>query len=151
MLSQRIAAALKHKKLTPAQLVEATGLSKGAVSQWLNGKIKGLRAETAQAIADATGVRVEWLINGTGDMLMESQTDGDTSVAQSNHPRSAAQVISALAQLLLEADELTRAQISPLLQALITDPSRGDDIAGRIQDALGSQARNRFTPRKKAA
>ena len=69
MLHDRIAAAMKHAKLTPKMMVDKTGLSKGAISFWLTGKTKNLKSESALSIAKATGVNAEWLITGVGDML----------------------------------------------------------------------------------
>ncbi len=66
-------------------------------------------------------------------------------------PTTSAQAIEVLAQLLTEADELTRLQIAPLLQALASDPTRGAEIAGRVQDTFASQSRHHQAPRKKAA
>ena len=68
-LSERIAAAMAHAKITPSMLVKKTGSTKGAVSQWLSGTTKNLKSETALSISVATGVRHAWLIAGDGEML----------------------------------------------------------------------------------
>lgn len=64
MLKDRIQEAMTSAQLKPAELARKTGASTGAVSFWLNGQTKKLKAETAQAIQDATGYRAEYLVSG---------------------------------------------------------------------------------------
>lgn len=86
MLNERIAAAMAHAKLTPAMLVAKTGATKGAVSQWLNGKTKNLKSETSLAISDATGVSQAWLITGIGDMLPVRRASADPHAKATSKP-----------------------------------------------------------------
>jgi len=67
-LKDRINYAMTLAGLSAAQVAKETGKTPGAVSQWLSGTVKGLKAETAQAIAKATGVDAYWLITGDGPM-----------------------------------------------------------------------------------
>lgn len=55
--------------LKPADLARATGKSPGAVTQWLDGTIKSLKADTAALIEQATGYRSTWLVTGKGPKL----------------------------------------------------------------------------------
>jgi transcriptional regulator with XRE-family HTH domain len=64
MLKNRIQEAMEAANLKPAELARKTGASTGAVSFWLNGQTKTLKAETAQAIQAATGFRTEYIISG---------------------------------------------------------------------------------------
>lgn len=55
--------------LKPLQLANACGVSSGAVTHWLNGATKHLKAESALMIENATGYCASWLITGTGEKL----------------------------------------------------------------------------------
>ncbi|GAB3188623.1 LexA family protein [Hydrogenophaga aquatica] len=65
-LSDRIREAISHSGKSQAQIAAETRKSPGAVSQWLDGRIKSLRADTAEALEKATGVRAAWLVTGRG-------------------------------------------------------------------------------------
>ena len=64
-------------KLKPLQLATATGKTSGAVTHWIDGTAKSLKAETALAISQATGYSAEWIISGRGEKL----TNGANLVA----------------------------------------------------------------------
>jgi len=61
-LSDRIREAITLSGKSQAQIATETHKSPGAVSQWVDGRIKSLRADTAEALEKATGVRAAWLV-----------------------------------------------------------------------------------------
>lgn len=69
-LALRIREAIKHSGKTQAQIAIATGKSPGAVTQWLDGTTKSLRADTAAALERATGYDANWLVTGKGVKLL---------------------------------------------------------------------------------
>ncbi|WP_245845149.1 S24 family peptidase [Noviherbaspirillum humi] len=48
-------------------LARAANVTKGTANQWLNGGIKSIKLEYAQAIEDLTGFSAVWLVTGRGD------------------------------------------------------------------------------------
>jgi transcriptional regulator with XRE-family HTH domain len=50
----------------PADIARATKCSRGAVTQWLNGSVHSLRAETATLMELATNYRASWIVTGRG-------------------------------------------------------------------------------------
>ena len=74
MLSTRIKAAMTHGKLNQSELAARVGVTKGAVSQWLNGTTAALKSETSIAIAEVTGVNHSWLVHGRGTMTPAQHT-----------------------------------------------------------------------------
>lgn len=52
--------------MSAADLARATGKTPGAVTQWLDGSIKSLKADTAARLEVATGFRAAWLVTGKG-------------------------------------------------------------------------------------
>lgn len=68
-LSDRIREAIAYSGKSQAQIATETKKSPGAVSQWVDGRIKNLRADTAEALAHATGYRASWLVTGKGPKL----------------------------------------------------------------------------------
>lgn len=53
--------------MSAAEIARATGKTPGAVTQWLDGTIKSLKAETAARLEAATGYRATWLVTGKGE------------------------------------------------------------------------------------
>lgn len=65
-LNQRIFKARSDAKMTQEQLANAVGKTRGAVAQWESGEVRP-RHSTLQAIAEATGKPLIWLVNGVGE------------------------------------------------------------------------------------
>ncbi len=72
-LAERIKEAIAHSGKTQAQIAAETSKSAGAVTQWLDGTTKSLRADTAAALERATGYRAAWLVTGKGPKLVDAQ------------------------------------------------------------------------------
>jgi SOS-response transcriptional repressor LexA len=68
-LAERIREAINHSAKSQAQIASETGKSPGAVTQWLDGSTKSLRADTAAALERATGYNAAWLVTGNGTKL----------------------------------------------------------------------------------
>lgn len=60
----RIAYARIASGLTQDQLAKRIGVSKGAISQWETGLIKGLTAENLMKLADAVEASERWIMMG---------------------------------------------------------------------------------------
>ena len=58
--------------LKPAQLARAAGVSNAAVSHWLAGRSKALKAESAIGLQKLTGWAADWWITGKGSKAMQS-------------------------------------------------------------------------------
>jgi len=69
-ITDRIREAIAHSGKSQAQIAAETRKSPGAVSQWLDGRIKSLKADTANALERATGYRASWLVTGRGPKLV---------------------------------------------------------------------------------
>lgn len=63
-LASRIREAMGDK--SPADIARATKKTESAVSQWLDGTTKSLRADTAAMLEAATGYRAAWISTGKG-------------------------------------------------------------------------------------
>lgn len=70
-MKDRIAEAIDSTGLSDSAFAKRMGKSKGVVTQWRDGTIKSLKAETAQAMQDITGYRSEWLISGKGQKKVD--------------------------------------------------------------------------------
>lgn len=66
----------------------SAGLSDGAVRSWMSQAVrdpaKGMNQRTIRLLADAAGVRLEWLADGRGEMLVApgANAEGDPAVAE---------------------------------------------------------------------
>lgn len=69
-LSDRIREAMEASGKSAAELARATNKTAGSVSQWLDGTIKSIKADTAAALESATGFRSTWLATGKGPKLV---------------------------------------------------------------------------------
>lgn len=73
-LADRIREAMTASGTNSADIARAAGKTPGAVSQWLTGGTKTLKAESAQGIEAATGFRATWLITGKGPKTVSNTT-----------------------------------------------------------------------------
>lgn len=78
-LTDRIREAIAHSGKSQAQIAAETRKSPGAVSQWLDGRIKSLKADTANALERATGYRASWLVTGRGPKLVADIQNVDSA------------------------------------------------------------------------
>ena len=69
-LNERLAKAFEIAGKSRRQLQQEMGISHSTLSQWLSGHIKALKADSATRIEQATGVRAEWIVKGTGPQLV---------------------------------------------------------------------------------
>ncbi|HWT21662.1 MAG TPA: S24 family peptidase [Variovorax sp.] len=85
-LSERIREAMDASGKSAAELARATNKTAGSVSQWLDGTIKSIKADTAAALESATGFRSTWLATGKGPKLVsEMPTTSLTGVNPVEH------------------------------------------------------------------
>lgn len=78
-MKDRIAEALASTGLSQTEVARRLKKSKGIVTQWLNGTVKSLKAETAQDLQDLTGYSSGWLATGQGEkriQFMMANSDG---------------------------------------------------------------------------
>lgn len=66
-LSERIKSAMSDKGMKQIELAAAVGLTRGAVSLWMNGTTKELTSENLVNAARALGVSPIWLATGRGE------------------------------------------------------------------------------------
>lgn len=69
-LAERLTLAIKHAKITKAELARRVGISAPSVNGWFSGKAKFLRGENLLAAAKGLGVNETWLATGKGQMLL---------------------------------------------------------------------------------
>jgi transcriptional regulator with XRE-family HTH domain len=68
-LQERIVEAIQAaigRGMSVADIARKVGVTPSAVSQWKDGTIKSLKAESAAGLEDATGYRAAWLSTGKG-------------------------------------------------------------------------------------
>lgn len=65
-LQDRIREAIHGSGKTQAEIARAVGKTAGAVTQWMDGTIKTLRADSATALEAATGYSARWIVTGKG-------------------------------------------------------------------------------------
>lgn len=137
-LKDRIREAMEAAKLTPAGLATATKKTKGAVTQWLDGTTKSLKAETADKLQTATGYRASWIISGKGEKLV------DTGITETvNHPShvSVPTLADALPVVLAAmAAVRSRAELRQLLPMLVD--TNAEAYRTRLLELLQEAASN---------
>lgn len=65
-LKHRIQEAMDGSKLSRAEIARACSMTNAAVTHWLNGETKSLKADKALALEAATGYRATWILTGKG-------------------------------------------------------------------------------------
>ncbi|EMX8646114.1 helix-turn-helix domain-containing protein [Providencia stuartii] len=66
----RLKFALKEQGMTQAELAKSVGVSQGAISSYITGKVKEAGIARARLMAQALRVSALWLIYGEGEMLL---------------------------------------------------------------------------------
>lgn len=70
-LHERIQIALTHAGKSQATVAREMGITPSAITQWLSGRTKTLKAETALALERVTGVKAAWIATGTGQKFVD--------------------------------------------------------------------------------
>lgn len=78
----RLKMALVHTKTTQAALAWAINVSQGTISQIVTGKVKEAGIVRTTAIAEALGVRVNWLLYGEGEMYSKQPESLESQIAR---------------------------------------------------------------------
>jgi transcriptional regulator with XRE-family HTH domain len=106
-LKNRIREAMEGAGLKPLQLAVKTGKTSGAITHWLTGATRSLKAETAAKIEAATGYSAAWIVSGNGEKLVKSST-GPRRMGDGLSP--GAIEIAALYDLIPIGDQIRRVQ-----------------------------------------
>ncbi len=72
-LAKRVLQAMQDKGCTASELARAAGVKPPSVSDWLSGKTKTLKSNTALRAAAFLGVEPLWLSEGKGPKITVSQ------------------------------------------------------------------------------
>lgn len=67
-LAERVSFARRRAGLTQAQLAKRAGVTRAGAGQWETGVTQSLSADVAIKVASALGVRIEWLVYGSGPL-----------------------------------------------------------------------------------
>jgi transcriptional regulator with XRE-family HTH domain len=104
-LSDRIREILNDKRLTPAELSRASGLSKSLLSKYLAGGVENITLPKASKLAKATGYSAIWIANGNGikkgSTVLSVLDGGKPDKAQRVNPDALERAISLVEQAAL--------------------------------------------------
>lgn len=144
-------------KVTQRELAHACGIHPVSVNGWVKGRTQTIEASHLLAAAAFLKVRPRWLAEGLGPMRAEKSDDSsDTwtrarrvmppSTQESPGPYahapaavlSADQAVQAFARVLTGADDIARQQALPLLEAMVHQPERSEELARRLSVTLAS-------------
>lgn len=67
---------LKQKGVDQVQIAAAAGVTKGTVTQWLDGGIKSIKMENALGLEDAFGYSHVWLVLGRNGKMAADRKEG---------------------------------------------------------------------------
>lgn len=82
---ERIARAIRDSGKSKSEIAKLCDVAPSAVTQWINGESKTLKAESVFALAKATGFRAEWLTFGTGPEREQIDDHGNLAPALQPH------------------------------------------------------------------
>jgi transcriptional regulator with XRE-family HTH domain len=73
-LSERISLLLEKTGDKKIELARKAGVKPSSVSAWISGKTKNIMGEPALNIAESYGLRIRWVVSGTGSMYEKKTT-----------------------------------------------------------------------------
>lgn len=154
-LKDRIREAMEGAGLKPLQLAKATRRSSGAVTQWIDGTTKSLKADTASALERATGYRADWIVTGRGEKKLAITTpnikwslepqSGEVAQPEQASSREVCtleQSLEGLAAYLASLDESDRQDAMKMLSALADRPDKHVKVAAAIKAMVGAPFAN---------
>jgi transcriptional regulator with XRE-family HTH domain len=127
-------------EVRPADIARATNCSRGAVTQWLNGSVHSLRAETATLMELATGYRASWIVSGKGPRKVgeAGPSSSDMELLADFHAMTEDDQAELAGEIRTRAAR-TRAHVTRILTELGVSPQRmltPEDAAARYKIAL---------------
>lgn len=111
-ITESVNAALA-KGLTLAEIARAADVTQSALTQWMDGTTKSLKASSAAGLERATGYRAAWLGDGKGRKLLNEAHDN--SATWSPQARASAAMIDKL-----QSAEL-RQEVADIIQSAVLD------------------------------
>ena len=123
-LKDRIREAMESAKLKPLQLANSCGVSSGAVTHWLNGATKALKAETANRMQQVTGYNANWIITGLGERMASA---GAAPIPYFG-PTPLGRELALLFDMIPEGDHLMRAKAYSLATSAIVAVLQGENV-----------------------
>ncbi|MCX5592851.1 LexA family transcriptional regulator [Alcaligenes endophyticus] len=78
-LSERIQQVKDETGWSNAELARRSGTSRAAPTDWLNGKVRVLSAETAQQLSDNSEFSAAWLATGSGPSKKDKHVDSEAT------------------------------------------------------------------------
>ncbi len=73
----RVREAILTSKKSQSEIALACGVTRSAVSQWMQGDVKELMGITLAKLATATGFEALWIADGTGPKMRHDKPLGD--------------------------------------------------------------------------
>lgn len=90
----RIRRAIELSGKKKGEIAAECGVKPSAVTQWISGETKALKAESVFALAKATGFNAEWLATGTGTERMKDDVGNLAPMLQPSRDQREYPVIS---------------------------------------------------------
>lgn len=128
--------------MSPADLARATKSTPSAITFWLSGQTKSLKAEKAALIETSTGYNAQWIISGKGPQKINSPPDAAPDQRQSAPgPANIEQLMAGLAEYLMEMDDYARGNAADVLRRLAANPKEHARAANLFATAFQSGKR----------
>ncbi len=142
-LQERMSAAMKHAKISQAELARRAGVSRGTVSLWVNGPTQTIDGHNLVRAAEVLGVTAKWLSEERGPMLAEATRAAGEHEARQEVAAYGETDGIAYAMALQDAVRAIASRAGVDLQTLITDT---DDARLQIAKALHTRKKSTSMP-----
>ena len=143
-------------EVRPADIARATNCSRGAVTQWLNGSVHSLRAETATLMELATGYRASWIVSGKGPRKVgeAGPSNSDMELLADFHAMTEDDQVELAGEIRSRAAR-TRAHVDRVLQEMGVAPRRpltaAEAAAGYRSALTRPNSGTKAAPKKRSA
>ena len=124
-MKERIREAMESAGLKPLQLANAVGVSSGAVTHWLNGEVKTLKAATANRLQEVTGFSAHWILTGKGE---KRGTSADAAPMPYTGPSAMGRRLALVFDMIPENDILKQDKAYQIATEAIAAILQGDAV-----------------------
>ena len=149
-LAQRLKYARKAAGLTQDELADWPKISRAAISQYESGETLSIKSTALHPICKALGIESEWLVHGTGEILVKAESklvsdNTETEMEYSINPDVIEIILELFQSLRIITDEANCRKLACSLSYLYVDLQTELERGASIENLKDNVDKEKFT------